>query len=201
MNTKSFLGGAVLASLSLLNANAVDLVNENFDGYLDQAAFVAAWPVVGATPSGALQGTNWVSAARGVYFGTIAQRNGLTFTETGLPDSTLNLITFSFDFYDSNAALSPYRQFVNLQDTAAPSATSQLIAMGLNNNQTSANSGGNYYMGRILGFTPTLVDPNGGPNEDGVLSAGSFFKLNDFGVGLRSTGWHNLRVVISSDDG
>ena len=31
--------------------------------------------------------------------------------------------------------------------------------------------------------------------------AGAFFKLNDFGVGARSLGWHNLKVVISTDDG
>ena len=53
-------------------------------------------------------------------------------------------------------------------------------------------------MARILGYTPTLVDPNGGPNEEGTLSSGSVFKLNDYGVGLRSTGWHNLGVRISN---
>ena len=63
--------------------------------------------------------------------------------------------------------------------------------MGLNNNQTSAANGGNYYMARILGYNP---------NETGATTAGSFFKLNDVGAPLRSTGWHNLSVVISDVD-
>ena len=34
-----------------------------------------------------------------------------------------------------------------------------------------------------------------------MIGSGQYFKLNDFGVGLRSTGWHNLKVVESTDDG
>ena len=57
----------------------------------------------------------------------------------------------------------------------------------MNNNQTIANSGGNFYMARILGYTvPTTADPDGGPAES-VGGAGAFFKLNDTGVGLRTT--------------
>jgi hypothetical protein len=128
------------------------------------------------------------------------QRNQRSFTETGLVSTSQNIF-WSFDFYDSNAAASPYRQYSNLQDTTAPSGTNQIISMGLSNNQTSAHSGGNFYMARILGYSVTTApDPDGGPAESvGGLSV--YFKLNDFGVGLRSTGWHNLRVVISSDDG
>ena len=56
-------------------------------------------------------------------------------------------------------------------------------------------------MARILGYTvPTTADPDGGANES-VGGAGAFFKLNDFSVGLRSLGWHNLKVEISTDDG
>lgn len=55
-------------------------------------------------------------------------------------------------------------------------------------------------MARILGFAHTVADPDGGPNE---LAAGAtaYFKLNDFGVGLRTIGWHNLKVVLSTNDG
>ncbi|MSU59971.1 MAG: PEP-CTERM sorting domain-containing protein [Pedosphaera sp.] len=56
-------------------------------------------------------------------------------------------------------------------------------------------------MARILGYTVvTTPDPDGGPAE-GVTGSGAYFKLNDFGVGARSLGWHNLKVQISSDDG
>jgi hypothetical protein len=82
--------------------------------------------------------------------------------------------------------------------------------MGLNNNQLTTASGGNFYMARILGYTvPTGAgtDPDGGPDET-VGGAGAFFKLNDFstgvgtGPGARGTtaGWHNFKVEISTDD-
>ena len=55
-------------------------------------------------------------------------------------------------------------------------------------------------MARILGYTvPTTADPDGGPAES-IGGAGAFFKLNDTGVGLRSTGWHNLAVEITNLD-
>jgi hypothetical protein len=127
-------------------------------------------------------------------------RNRLTFGESGSL-TTLGVISWSFDFYDSAPTGAPQRNFSNLQDTTAPSLTGQLIAMGLNNNQSGANSGGQFYMARILGYTvPTTADPEGGPAES-VGGSGAFFKLNDFGVGARSAGWHNLRVDITTDDG
>ena len=43
--------------------------------------------------------------------------------------------------------------------------------MGFNDNQTGANSGGQFYMGRILGYTVPAIDPDGGPNES-VTGAG-----------------------------
>jgi hypothetical protein len=141
--------------------------------------------------------------------GTLANnqyRNRKTFAETSTLSSSGNLgigdvLTWSLDFYDSNSASSPSRNFSNLQDSTAPSLTNQLIAMGLNNNQSVANSGGNFYMARILGYVvPTTADPDGGPNES-VGGSGAFFKLNDFGVGTRSTGWHNLKALLSTNDG
>jgi hypothetical protein len=194
----------------LPTANAALILSDKFDQYADQAAFEAAWTPIGtvAPISGDLSTANPNQVAvpdksievDGELSVNGKQRNQRTFTETGGASPTQNMF-FSFDFYDSNGAASPYRQHSNLQDTTAPSGTNQLIAMGLNNNQTVANSGGNFYMARILGYNPTAAaDPDGGPVES-VGGAGAFFKLNDFGVGLRSTGWHNLRVVLSSDDG
>jgi hypothetical protein len=63
--------------------------------------------------------------------------------------------------------------------------------MGLNNSLSATANGGNFYMGRVLGYTP----PDGGNT-----TAGAFFKLNDVGSPLRSTGWHNLRVVIDNSN-
>jgi len=189
-------------------ANATVLLNENFDGYADQAAFQVAWAAIGTVaPTSATLATDQASSpSQSIRVDGTAttgqQRNQRLFAESGLVDTSTS-ITFSFDFYDSAPAAAPYRQASNLQDSTAAAATGQLISMGLNNNQSAANSGGNFYMGRILGYSPpTTPDPDGGPTEGGTLGSGAFFKLNDFGTSpLRSLGWHNLKVVISTDDG
>jgi hypothetical protein len=212
MKTKHIFSVLSLATAMIAQASwAAVVVDETFDGYADQAAFEAAWAPIGsvAPSSASLSIEQSVSPSNSVKvggFSTIsptgatAQRNRLTFADTGITIIGSSL-TFSFDFYDSSAAASPYRQYSNLQDTIAPGSTNQLVSMGLSNNQSSANSGGNYYMARILGYTvPTTADPDGGPAES-VGGAGAYFKLNDFGAGLRSTGWHNLKVVLSTDDG
>jgi hypothetical protein len=209
MSLRTTCMAAVCAlGLGILPVNAATIVNDDFESYTSQANFEATWTPIGTVAP--LSG-NWSTAQASSpthsveVVGTTTnsqQRNRRSFAETGTVDAASNTsIIWSFDFYDTNGGASPYRQFSNMQDTTAPSATNQLIAMGLNNNQTSANSGGNYYMARILGYTvPTTADPDGGPAES-VGGSGAFFKLNDFGVGLRSTGWHNLKVKLSTDDG
>jgi len=126
-------------------------------------------------------------------------QNRRTFAETPALVPLARLV-WSFDFRDSNQNM-PRANFASLQDSLAPGGANQLISLGLNNNQSGGNSGGNRYMARIFGYTPAVPDPDGGPNESGTLGANAFFKLNDFGVGSRSLGWHNLKVVISTDDG
>lgn len=180
-------------------------INDNFDGYANQAAFDAVWAPIGtSTPAGATLSTaQAVSSPNSAFVAGsagVTQRNRLSFTAIGNL-AVGETLTWSFDFYDSNATAGPNRNFSNLQVGTAPSATNQLISMGLNNNHTASDSGGNYYMARILGFTPTTVDPDGGSNEGGTLGSGAYFKLNDYGVGLRSTGWHNLKTVITTADG
>lgn len=165
------------------------LLNDNFDAYADQTAFQTAWPQVGATASGTLSSLQAVSSPNSINYATTAQRNERSFAESGLATAA-TAIRFSFDFYDSNSALAPYRQYANLQDGTGPTSSAQLISMGLNNNQTSAANGGNFYMARILGYTPT----------DTGATAGSYFKLNDDPLLLRSTGWHNLAVEIGATD-
>jgi hypothetical protein len=194
MNHKSLFGGMMLLSISF-GAEATVLFSDNFDSYANQAAFQAAWTTPVGT-GGQLTSTNFVSPGNSIRFDTAALRNDHTFTESGNP-SALNAVSFSFNFYDSNAGASPYRQVSSLIDGAG-SASGQLVSLGLNNNQSSSDGGGNYYMARILGYTVTTSpDPDGGSADSGTLGAGAFFKLNDYGVGLRSTGWHNLGVTIT----
>jgi hypothetical protein len=200
------LGAAIAFGAAASAAHGAVLLSDNFDGYADQAAFEAAWPAIGtvAPTSAVLSTAQSVSAPNSIQVpGTATtgqNRNRRSFTETGTV-SAGNSLVWSFDFYDSAPTGSPQRNYSNLQDSTAPAATNQLIAMGFNNNQTGANSGGQYYMARILGYTvPTTADPDGGPTES-VGGAGAFFKLNDFISPNRSLGWHNLKAIISTDDG
>lgn len=205
----SFLGaaaaGVLTAVLAGTSARAAVVVNDTFDTYANQAAFEATWTPIGtvAPLSAELSTAQAVSAPNSVRVpGTAANnqsRNRRTFTDTPALVPSEQLV-WSFDFYDSAPTASPQRNSANLQDTTGPTATNQLVSMGFNNNQNGTQSGGQFYMARILGYTPPTVDPHGGPDES-VVAAGSYFKLNDFGVGTRSLGWHNLAVVMTTDDG
>ncbi len=178
----SLLAVAAVAT-GATSASAALLLSDNFDSYADQAAFEASpWNQVGAVAFGTLSSAQSSSAPNSINFATTAQRAEQAFTESGNPSAT-NIIRFSLDYYDSNAALAPYRQHHNLQDGTAPGSAGQLVSLGLNNNLTSAAEGGNFYMARLLGF-----------------NAGAYFKLNEGSAPLRSTGWHNLRVDISAAD-
>jgi hypothetical protein len=212
MKLRTYLTAALWACSGLSGAQGAMIINDNFDGYANQAAFEAVWTPIGtvAPISGELstaQASSPTQSVRNPGTATTGQsRNQQIFSETSTLSSSGNLgigdkLIWSFDFYDSDPAANPQRNYSNLQDSTAPSGTNQLIAMGFNNNQTSANSGGQFYMARILGYAAsTTADPDGGPAES-VAGAGAFFKLNDFGTGTRSLGWHNLKAVLSTNDG
>lgn len=206
MKPQKLIAGLLGLALAPVASQAQVFLNDNFDSYANQAAFQVAWPAIAGTAptSGTLTSDQFVSPGNSIGIAGTAttgqQRNRATFADT-TPLTTLNQLTYSFDFFDTSAAAAPYRQYASLQDTTAPTLTGQLVSLGMNNNQSGTQSGGNYYMARILGFSPPTIDPDGGPNEAGTLGSGAYFKLNDFGVGLRSDGWHNLKVVIDSNDG
>jgi hypothetical protein len=212
MKIRITLSAAFLVGGISTVAQAAIIVSDNFDSYANQAAFEAAWPPIGTTApiSGVLSTAQASSAPNSIQGpGTTVNaqyRNQRIFAETSTLSSSGNLgigdkLIWSFDYYDSAPAGAPQRNHSNLQDSTAPGSTNQLVAMGHNNNQSGANSGGQFYMARILGYTvPVTPDPDGGPTES-VGGAGAFFKLNDFGVGARSLGWHNLKAILSTDDG
>jgi hypothetical protein len=156
------------------STHAAVLVGDTFE-YANQAAFEAVWPVVTA-PGGTLTSSQAFSPVQSINYGTAAARNGRTFTATA-PTATDSL-QFSFEFYDSNPGLAPYRQFSNLQVGSAPSLTGDLISMGLNNNLTNTPP---KYMARILG-----------------VNGSGYFKLDDAGAPDRSLGWHELKAIIST---
>jgi hypothetical protein len=164
----------VISTLGLaLPASGAVIVGDSFE-YADQAAFEAAWPIV-APPGGTLTTDQAASGAKSIHIGTAVARNGRTFAETAATSDAP--ITFSYKFYDVAPAVAPFRQYMNIQDGAAPSLSGQLISMGLNNNLTNTPP---KYMARVLGF-----------------SASAYFKLDDPGSPDRSLGWHELTAVIS----
>jgi hypothetical protein len=200
-----------LAGSGVSTAQAVVLFEDNFDSYADQAGFDAVWSVLPGTAAGvsyenvrlsqeqATSPTNSAKTPAQPTGATLLQRSSHDFTAQSLAAAG-DKIVFSFDFYDSNAPAAAYREYAEIRSSGFASSTNQLIAIGLNNTQTESASGGPAYMGRILGYTPsTVADPDGGPAES-ASSSGSFFKLNDFAMGARSLGWHNLKVEISTSD-
>src|SRR3954468_2070740 len=141
--------GVAFGGLSV--AQGALIVNDSFDTYANQAAFDVVWTPIGtaAPTSAVLSSTQSVSSPNSVQVPAESTTNGKnrnrqSFSETSTLSSSGNLgigdqLTWSFDSYDSNSAAAPYRQFSNLQDSTAPTATNQLVAMGLNNNQSSTN--------------------------------------------------------------
>lgn len=220
MVTRFGLAYALTALLaSAASAQPTVRLFDDFEGYADQGAFEAVWTPVAGKTSNFLVTTGPTNnpanddpmvlppSGTGHMIGSLesgATRNERTFEATGNVSAS-NVVSFSFDFFDGNAAASPYRQHSNLQAGTAPVSTNQLVSMGMNNHLYANEDGGNYYMGRILGFTPTW-QPNDGTNPFRAApptpTSGMFFKLNEGGEEtLRQTGWVNLRVDISSDDG
>lgn len=151
-------------------------LNENFDGYADQAAYVAAWPVNATTTLlSTEQAVSLSQSAKGL---TTVSRNARNVGEIGFMNATTDVVTFRFDFYDISGTAT-YRQYAELDDGLAPSGGGQLFAMGLNNNLASS-----FYMARILG-------------ADGGAGVSAFFKLDDVGAPARTVGWHTLEARIT----
>jgi hypothetical protein len=176
---------AVAATLVLCllagSANAAVLLQDNFDGYANQAAFQAAWPASGSGTTtngttGTLNNAQAFSAPNSIFYPTTAgERNNRLFGDT--TGTVATPIEWSFRFYDSNGTAGAYRQYSEIIDGAA-SGAGQLIALGLNNNIVSG-----HYMVRVLG-------------SDAGSGVSAFGKLDGAGVPTRSTGWHELKSVI-----
>jgi len=165
-------------------AAATIFLDEHFDSYVDQSAFTNAWPALNGTtvaPSTILVNTQSVSPSQSVEGLLTATRNQRSVGEVGFLNGSTDLVIFRINFYDSAGSAAAYRQFCELDDSASPTSSGQLYALGLNNNISSTN-----YMARVLGF-------------DGGNGSGAFFALNDPGAPARSTGWHSLEADIGDN--
>jgi hypothetical protein len=176
--------GILTVGVAAPQSNAQVLLQDNFDSYVNQAAFQAAWTQTVAANGGGgqLQSTNPAgfsspNAILDLGNGTATSRNdrALSSAYTPIPGAPLQ---FQFEFYDSNGAAAAYRQVATIVSGTA-NASGQLISLGMNNNIAS-----NLYMARVLGV-------------DGGNGSGAFFQLA--GTPTRSTGWHTLEALISTD--
>jgi len=195
--SRLFIISAAVLLFWTAGSQAALIVNDNFDSYANQAAYDAAWPSASTVGNGVLSTAQSVSSPNSVLIGTTGTRSGQSFSEIGNPSATSKIV-WSFDFFDSAGTSNPYRQSCNLQDTTAPTLTNQLLSLGLNNNLLTTQDGGNYYMARILGYTPTFLPPTG-TTANPAPTSGAYFKLNDPGTApLRTTGWHNLKLEVTA---
>src|SRR6478736_995554 len=109
MNPQKVIAGLFGLALVPVTTHAQVFLNENFDGYANQAAFQAAWPAIAGTAptSGTLTSDQFVSPGNSIGIAGTAttgqQRNRATFADTTAL-TTLNQLTFSFDFFDTSAA-------------------------------------------------------------------------------------------------
>jgi hypothetical protein len=177
MLRKTLLGS--ILCIPAFCAQAAVFLDEHFDSYADQAAFQSVWTV--GTASTMLTNAQSVSPNQSVQGLTTATRNTLSVGEIGSLNGSSDTVIFRFNFYDSAGSAAAYRQFAELDDSASPTSSGQLFAMGLNNNITST-----YYMARILGY-------------DGGNGSGAFFKLDGAGAPTRTTGWHSLEADITDN--
>ncbi len=126
---KAACAGVMFALVGAGSAKAAVLLNDNFDGYANQTALQAAWPTIATTTDTTKQNIQLSTAqaqstTNSVYVpvSTTATststeyRNRRSFSETSTQSSSGNLgigdqLVWSFDFYDTNPAGSPQRNF------------------------------------------------------------------------------------------
>jgi hypothetical protein len=166
---------AITLGTSSVGSAAV-LLNDDFEGYANQAAYEAAW-----TPTTAGQSTTWstdqsFSPTHGILAPAVAGfRNERNFGETAATSSSQ--IVWSFRFYDTASTLNNFRQYSEMVNGVG-TGTADIVAMGLNNNITSTS-----YMARMT-------------SVDGGAGSSAFFKLDGAGSPTRSIGWHELKAVV-----
>lgn len=171
------------------------IINDNFDGYANQAAFEAVWIPSGT--SGSLVSDVSYSAANSIRnpaSGT--RRNDLTFsasTATDIIATNANPLVWSYRFYDDPANIvlagnTLGRTYGQLLGRNSGGTLNQLLSIGLQNSNAPKASNGvtsttaelrQYYHVRIA-FSP-------GPN---------WIVLDN--LAPRSAGWHEMKAVIGS---
>lgn len=179
--TLVFVGVLALASA----ANAQTIFSDNFDSYIDQAAFNAVWGV-GLAGGGAILSTEQAfSPSQSIKQDLTAKASGHDITPVSGSDA--QPLVWSFRFYDSTQSAN-LRQFATIRDNAP--ALAQLVAMGAYNDTSLTKN-------LFTGASVTAADLNTYYACRVAFSPGpNWFILNTEGVPTRSTGWHELMAVF-----
>jgi hypothetical protein len=184
---------ALLAGAAAATSNAATIISDNFDGYADQAAFEASWPLSGTSNS--LTSAQSVSAPNSIQQNagttTLNIKTFSASTATDLIATNANPVEWSFMFYDDPSNLPVAgntlgRSYGQLQGRLqSDGSLSQVISMGLWNANIPKASNGvtsttaelrQYYAARVAFIGPNWVLLDTGP--------------------VRSAGWHELKATL-----
>lgn len=167
------------------SASAQTVFQDNFDSYLDQAAFNAAWGVGLAGGGAILSNEQAFSPSQSIKQDVTGKASGHDITPVSGSDA--QPLEWSFKFYDSTQDAN-LRQFATIRDNAPSLA--QLVAIGAYNDTTSTKN-------LFTGASVTTADLNTYYACRVAFAPGpNWFILNTEGVPTRTTGWHELKAVF-----
>jgi len=186
---------AAVSCLGAFTAHANVIINDNFDGYANQAAFQAVWAPSGT--SGTLSSDISNSAPNSIRNAAgSTQRNDFTFsasTATDVIATDANPLVWSYSFYDDPANIVPAgntlgRAYGQLIGRNSSGALNQVLAMGLwNGNSPKASNN----------VTSTLTELRQYYAIRVAFSPGTNWIVLDT-VAQRSAGWQEMKAVIGS---
>lgn len=177
---KAFFGIA-LGALVASSASATIIMQDNFDSYADQAAFLAAWPSTTAPNNLELSTANFHSAGQSIFSnGNLARRSTRTFAAQNGTASNPLVAEFWMNVPEisSNARqYSEVRSYAN--DACLSGALEDLFAIGIYN---TAPATPGFFQGRAA--------------FSGVATAGGWFNLSV----PRTAGWHRFSMEFVGGD-
>jgi hypothetical protein len=171
------LGVVALAAIAS-SASASLVFSDDFNGYADDTALNAVWPLAGGTSADSFLATDPNDATNKFVQETAATANNLGRRDrsfTPFVPTTTTPLTVKFTFIDQVGNASGIRQFNQVLANNGSAALSQLVAMGEYNNATNQDNG--KYQARV------------------AFGSDNWFNLN----ADRSVGPHDFTEEIFSD--
>jgi GH25 family lysozyme M1 (1,4-beta-N-acetylmuramidase) len=192
-------GSATSNGATLTVTTLTTLINDTFDGYANQAAFVAAWPTTSTSLQ--LSTARYYSASKSIYSpnDSTARTNKKTFTETIATDSSP--ITLTVRFYDPGTS-GTGNQWIELRDYSP--TQKQLIQFGVYSGMSTTKYSARVTYSPGSGWAATSVNRSAGWHElkvvigsttmnfyvDNVLASGSRAYASSEGA----VSWEEMRI-------